>query len=197
MGERAEGPGTLRVEALFGDALHAERALWSLGAGRRGAGAGAASGGAGGPGRGRGGASTAEDRSVRTDGREPRAEVRGGSGTGSGDIPMAGAAGGGKLNGMNPNTDIPTDAPATVTHGIRRLDARPPLAPGTRPPRSSQFRLRRSRTDRMLGGVCGGLAESLGADAALLRVLVVALTLITGGAAALIYLAAWVLAPEA
>ena len=57
-------------------------------------------------------------------------------------------------------------------------------------------RLRRSSTDRMLGGVCGGLAQSLGADAALLRVLVVALTLITGGAAALVYLAAWVLAPE-
>jgi phage shock protein PspC (stress-responsive transcriptional regulator) len=64
------------------------------------------------------------------------------------------------------------------------------------PAPTSQFRLRRSRTDRMLGGVCGGLAESLGADAALLRVLVVALTLITGGAFALIYLAAWVLAPE-
>jgi WYL domain len=32
VGERVEGPGTLRVEALFGDALHAERALWSLGA---------------------------------------------------------------------------------------------------------------------------------------------------------------------
>src|SRR3954452_8729160 len=64
------------------------------------------------------------------------------------------------------------------------------------PAPTSHFRLQRSRTDRMLGGVCGGLAESLGADAALLRVLVVALTLITGGAFALIYLAAWVLAPE-
>ena len=48
----------------------------------------------------------------------------------------------------------------------------------------------------MLGGVCGGLAASLGADAALLRVLLVALTLITGGAAAIVYAAAWVLAPE-
>ena len=47
----------------------------------------------------------------------------------------------------------------------------------------------------MLGGVCGGLAESLGADPALLRVLLVALTLITGGAAAVVYLAAWALAP--
>ena len=51
-------------------------------------------------------------------------------------------------------------------------------------------------TDRMLAGVCGGLAASLGADAALLRVLLVALTLITGGAAAIVYVAAWVLAPE-
>jgi phage shock protein PspC (stress-responsive transcriptional regulator) len=63
----------------------------------------------------------------------------------------------------------------------------------TPPPR---FALHRSRTDRMLGGVCGGLARSLGADAALLRVLVIALTLITGGAAAVVYVAAWVLAPE-
>ena len=61
---------------------------------------------------------------------------------------------------------------------------------------SPRFTLRRSRTDRMLGGVLGGLAESLGADAALLRVLAVALTLITGGAAAFVYVAAWVLAPE-
>jgi len=30
--EEAEGAGTLRAEVLFGDALHAERALWSLGA---------------------------------------------------------------------------------------------------------------------------------------------------------------------
>ena len=48
----------------------------------------------------------------------------------------------------------------------------------------------------MLGGVCGGLAAGLGADAALLRVLLVALTLVTGGAAAIVYVAAWVLAPE-
>ena len=110
---------------------------------------------------------------------------------------MAGAASRGRLDGMNPNTDIPTDAPTDApAAGWSALAADP--APRPDPPApSSQFRLRRSRTDRMLGGVTGGLAESLGADAALLRVLVVALTLITGGAAAVVYLAAWVLAPEA
>jgi phage shock protein C len=131
---------------------------------------------------------------------------------------MAGAAGGAMLNGMNPHTDIPTGTP-TVDPAADHFAAADPAAdhfaavgpaadhfaavgPAADAPRAvapaptSQFRLQRSRTDRMLGGVCGGLAESLGADAALLRVLVVALTLITGGAAALIYLAAWVLAPE-
>lgn len=61
--------------------------------------------------------------------------------------------------------------------------------------RLAAFRLRRSGTDRMLGGVCGGLAADLGADAALLRIAVLVLTLLTGGGAALVYLAAWILAP--
>ena len=126
---------------------------------------------------------------------------------------------------MNPHTDIPTGTPTVDPVVDRQAFAADPAAdpfggagpaaehvaatdhvaaagPAADAPRAvapapiSQFRLQRSRTDRMLGGVCGGLAESLGADAALLRVLVVALTLITGGAFALIYLAAWVLAPE-
>ena len=69
-------------------------------------------------------------------------------------------------------------------------------APHTTVAPTPRFTLRRSRTDRVLGGVCGGLAAPLGADAALLRVLVVALTLVTGGAAAIVYVAAWALAPE-
>lgn len=108
---------------------------------------------------------------------------------------MARAACGGRLDGMNPNTDIPTDTPA-VDRSAVTVDPAPALLPGTPTP-SSPFRLRRSRTDRMLGGVCGGLSEGLGVDAALLRVLVVALTVITGGAVVPVYLAAWVLAPEA
>ena len=69
-----------------------------------------------------------------------------------------------------------------------------PASPGVGE-RLASYRLRRSTTDKMLGGVCGGLARDLGVDAALLRVLVLVLTLVTGGAAALVYLAAWVVAP--
>lgn len=60
----------------------------------------------------------------------------------------------------------------------------------------SSFRLYRSTTDRMLGGVCGGLAEALGVDVALLRIAFVVLTLLGAGALAVLYVAIWVLAPE-
>ena len=71
----------------------------------------------------------------------------------------------------------------------------PPIA---EPPRATRpaFRLRRSRTDRMLGGVCGGLAESLNVDPALMRVGMVALTVLGAGAPVVIYAAVWLLAPE-
>ncbi|GAA3460078.1 PspC domain-containing protein [Saccharothrix longispora] len=57
-------------------------------------------------------------------------------------------------------------------------------------------KLRRSRDDRMVAGVCGGLAKLLGVDAALLRILLVAGTLFGFGTGAILYLAAWVLVPE-
>ena len=55
--------------------------------------------------------------------------------------------------------------------------------------------LRRSRDDRMLAGVAGGLARYLNADVTLVRVLIAALALVTGAGVAL-YLAAWLLIPE-
>ncbi|ODT96936.1 MAG: hypothetical protein ABS81_30460 [Pseudonocardia sp. SCN 72-86] len=58
------------------------------------------------------------------------------------------------------------------------------------------FRLVRSRSDRMLGGVCGGMAAQLGIDVSLLRLGLVALTILGAGAGAVLYVAAWVLAPE-
>ncbi|RTL64726.1 MAG: PspC domain-containing protein [Pseudonocardiaceae bacterium] len=58
------------------------------------------------------------------------------------------------------------------------------------------FRLVRSRSDRMLGGVCGGIAAQLDIDVSLLRLGLVALTILGAGAGAVLYVAAWVLAPE-
>ncbi|NMI01811.1 PspC domain-containing protein [Pseudonocardia acidicola] len=74
--------------------------------------------------------------------------------------------------------------------------AEQPAPPPAGAPAKERFALRRSRTDRMLGGVCGGLAQSLGVDAALLRIGLVALTVLGAGSGAIIYLAAWILAPE-
>ncbi len=48
----------------------------------------------------------------------------------------------------------------------------------------------------MLGGVCAGVGRSAGLDPLLLRVAVVAVTVLTGGAGLLAYLAAWVLVPR-
>jgi phage shock protein C len=55
-------------------------------------------------------------------------------------------------------------------------------------------RLRRSATDRMLGGVSGGLADYSGIDAVLWRVAFVTLTLL-GGSGVLFYAVLWVLVP--
>ena len=61
-------------------------------------------------------------------------------------------------------------------------------------PRPVRPELRRSGTDRMLGGVCGGLAEYSGIDAVLWRVGFVALTFL-GGSGVPLYLLLWVLLP--
>jgi phage shock protein C len=72
-----------------------------------------------------------------------------------------------------------------------------PLGPSTSdvPPPGTP-RLQRSATDRMAGGVCGGLADYTGIDVVLWRVAVVALTLL-GGSGVLLYLLLWVLMPPA
>jgi phage shock protein PspC (stress-responsive transcriptional regulator) len=56
-------------------------------------------------------------------------------------------------------------------------------------------RFRRSRNDRVLAGVSGGLAESLAMDPVIIRVLLVVLTFF-GGAGIIVYLACWLLMPE-
>jgi phage shock protein C len=56
-------------------------------------------------------------------------------------------------------------------------------------------KLYRSRTDRKLAGVCGGLAQYFKLDATLIRVLFVLLTVL-GGSGLLIYLAMWIIVPS-
>ncbi|MCF6507361.1 PspC domain-containing protein [Blastococcus sp. MG754426] len=71
----------------------------------------------------------------------------------------------------------------------------PADAPGeAQQPPSGRPELRRSTTDRMAGGVCGGLADYSGIDAVLWRVGFVGLT-VAGGAGVLVYLLLWVLMP--
>ena len=57
-------------------------------------------------------------------------------------------------------------------------------------------RLYRSRTDTILGGVAAGLAHYLNADPALVRIAWAILVPLTGGAALLAYIVAWIVVPE-
>lgn len=60
---------------------------------------------------------------------------------------------------------------------------------------NSPKQLRRSRTSRMVAGVCGGIAEYFGVDANLVRLAIVVLCFF-GGTGALIYVIGWLLIPE-
>jgi phage shock protein PspC (stress-responsive transcriptional regulator) len=55
-------------------------------------------------------------------------------------------------------------------------------------------RLYRSETDRMLGGVCGGIAEVYDVDPTLVRLITLLIVLGTG-AGLLVYLVAWLIMP--
>lgn len=57
-------------------------------------------------------------------------------------------------------------------------------------------RLYRSRRDRMLAGVAGGLAEMWDADPALIRVIWALLVIFTGGIALLVYIVMAIVVPE-
>ncbi|NKR48159.1 PspC domain-containing protein [Rhodococcus hoagii] len=54
----------------------------------------------------------------------------------------------------------------------------------------------RSSSQRMLSGVCGGIAEYFGIDVNLVRVAAVVGAFVSLGTVALIYLAAWMIMPS-
>jgi phage shock protein C len=66
-----------------------------------------------------------------------------------------------------------------------------PAAPSTMP-----RRLVRSRDDRWLGGVCGGVAAYTGLDPNLVRLLVVLGTVLGAGSLLVAYVVAWILMPQ-
>jgi len=53
----------------------------------------------------------------------------------------------------------------------------------------------RSRKGRMVAGICAGIADYYGLDVTLVRVIVTVVSIVTGGAGALAYLAAWMIIP--
>jgi phage shock protein PspC (stress-responsive transcriptional regulator) len=72
-----------------------------------------------------------------------------------------------------------------------------PQYPGAGPTAPAYRQLRRSRSDRMLAGVCGGIAEYLRVDPTLVRVGFAVLAIVTWGVALLAYVVGWALMPEA
>ena len=61
--------------------------------------------------------------------------------------------------------------------------------------RSDLGRLRRSTTDRWLGGVCGGLAKATGLESWVWRLIFV-LAVVCLGTGVLVYLLMWIFVPE-
>lgn len=57
-------------------------------------------------------------------------------------------------------------------------------------------RLTRSKKERRIAGVCGGLAEYFDVDPVLVRVLTVLLAFISMGGAVVAYILLWIIVPE-
>jgi phage shock protein C len=61
---------------------------------------------------------------------------------------------------------------------------------------NGQKKLIRPKDGRMIAGVCAGVGQFFGIDANLVRIVFAVLTVFSAGAAALVYLLAWVVVPE-
>ncbi len=58
-------------------------------------------------------------------------------------------------------------------------------------------KLHRSRTDRMIAGICGGIGEMFSVDPTLIRLVFALIALFTLGTAILVYILGWIIIPEA
>ncbi len=91
------------------------------------------------------------------------------------------------MNETTTGPDTPPSRPHDPSAG--------PTPPGYPPPYQDLDRLRRSRSDRYLAGVAGGLGRHFGIDPTIIRVLLAVLAFF-GGAGVLIYGVCWLLVPE-
>lgn len=57
-------------------------------------------------------------------------------------------------------------------------------------------KLLRNTSNKMVAGVCSGVADYLNVDVTLVRLGFVALTIVTGGVGAVAYVAGWIVVPE-
>lgn len=92
----------------------------------------------------------------------------------------------------------PTDAPYGPDEFLTGPGAydQPWDAPAPEPPPVlAPPRLTRSRSEKMIGGVCGGAGRHLDVDPTLLRLGLVILTVFGAGVGVVLYLAAWILVP--
>jgi phage shock protein PspC (stress-responsive transcriptional regulator) len=73
-----------------------------------------------------------------------------------------------------------------------------PAAPGRAPARVTASRLSRSRTDRQIAGVCGGLAAYFSIDSTAMRLIWAILTIMPGAIifGIVVYLIAWFIMPD-
>ncbi|GAA2754972.1 PspC domain-containing protein [Actinopolymorpha rutila] len=60
---------------------------------------------------------------------------------------------------------------------------------------ASQKKLVRTKNERMIAGVCGGIARYAGLDPVIIR-LALAASILLGGAGVVLYIVAWIIVPE-
>lgn len=95
-----------------------------------------------------------------------------------------------------PSTSTPTsEVKIDVQNVDQRQSASVTAQDETSGAQPFRFTLYRHPTDKMIGGVCGGLGDYLNWDPTLIRILWVAATITTGGGGLLAYLALWLLLP--
>ncbi|MDH4279571.1 MAG: PspC domain-containing protein [Acidimicrobiia bacterium] len=95
---------------------------------------------------------------------------------------------------MNTQNHPPAEglAPEDVGDPIGAPDiAAPEPPPTTRPAPGGTLRIRRSKTDKVLGGVCGGLGAAVGIDPLWFRLGFIFLAL-SSGVGVLLYIIAWI-----